>query len=78
MIKFDRMRSCLNTPPKQDGLYLVMRFDKAGVLYSAGTFHYTVKYGWNTYNCCPENPIIFEKEDLWTVATKIKTRRKAA
>ena len=49
MIKVSRFRSCKNTPPKEDGYYLVVKCENNGNMYYASNVHYTTKYGWNTY-----------------------------
>lgn len=76
MIKFSRWYSCVNTAPKKDGDYLVMRLDKDGELSYAANLHYTVKYGWNTrddvWNTSNDSVIVFDKDNeydrraMWT------------
>ena len=81
MIKMTRWRSCLNTPPKKDGDYLVVRFDDLGNLAYAANIHYTTKYGWNTYLEAHNHTMFFDKNDkydracLWTVLTKVKGKK---
>ena len=76
MIKFTRWRSCLKTPPKKDGDYLVVRFDKDGNLNYASHLDYTVKYGWNTSNYGHEHVIDSNRmrDCLWSEVTKRKGR----
>ena len=60
MIKISRWRSCLNTPPKKDGHYLVVRFWDGELCYAAD-LDYTVEYGWNTNKLGHDCPIVFHK-----------------
>ena len=76
MIKLTRWRSCVKTPPKKDGEYLVVRFCKDGTLCYAAHLGYTAKYGWNTYLDSHDNPITFSDDELWTEMTKVKGRVK--
>lgn len=81
MIKMTRWRSCINTPPKKDGDYLVVRFRKDGTLIYAAAIHFTVKYGWNTYLDEHNYTMFFDENNkydracLWTEMTKQKGRR---
>ena len=47
-IKFSEWRSATTDLPTEDGMYLVLRFDKYGNCYSGQTLSYTVVGGWNT------------------------------
>lgn len=82
MIKMTRWRSCVKTPPKKDGTYLVVHFNKHGELVYAGALGYTLKWGWNTYNTSNEPSTFFSKTNkhdyayLWTEITKVKGKRK--
>lgn len=82
MIKMTRWRSCVNTPPKKDGDYLVIRCFN-GTLSYAANLHYTVAYGWNTHNDgYTEHRIVFDRKNkydracLWTEITQVKGKRK--
>ena len=82
MIKVARWYSCLKTPPKEDGDYLVARFDADGKMSYACGIHYTTKYGWNTYDSSTGPSEFLSKHDkydracLWTVLTKESGKKK--
>ena len=82
MIKMTRWRSCVKTPPKKDGTYLVVHFNKHGELVYSGALNYTLKWGWNTYSNSNEPSTFFSKENkhdyvyLWTEMTKVKGKKK--
>lgn len=48
MIKFAEWKSATYDLPKEDGVYIVLRFAEDGRCYSAMDVNYTVEYGWNT------------------------------
>lgn len=76
MIRISRWRSCLNTPPKKDGEYLVVRFYKGQLSYGSH-LGYTTKYGWNTHMDSHDYPIKFDTKDfLWAEVTKEVRKRK--
>lgn len=76
MIKLSRWSSCLNTPPKKDGEYLVVRFYKGELSY-ASCLGYTTAYGWNTHITSHDYPVVFDSKDfLWTEVTKERVKRK--
>ena len=81
MIKTTRWRSCLNTPPKNDGYYLVVNFYKGELSYAA-CLHYTTMHGWNTHRDEYAHKIVFKKENeydrtyRWTEMTNVKDKRK--
>lgn len=81
MIKISRWRSCVNTPPKKDGVYLVVRFYSDGTLGYASNLPYTTEWGWNTGRYGHESVIVFknnkyDKEYMWTTITKEKGKKK--
>ena len=79
MIKFSRWYSCVNTAPKKDGDYLVMRVNDNGELSYAANLHYTVKYGWNTHAEKHDHAIVFNKDDRYdreTMWTKVYDDKK--
>lgn len=60
--KFSDWHDCVTDKPTKDGDYLVLRFHN-GNWFSGMMYHYTVKYGWNTFEHSSENPISFEEDE---------------
>lgn len=71
MIKFSEWKSVVTDPPKEDGDYLVLRFDNDGRCYSAGNISFLVGVGWNVHRFGDElsdkSRIIYKEDDtaIW-------------
>lgn len=76
MIKVSRFRSCVNTPPKEDGYYLVVKLVNGRFSYGS-KLSYTTKWGWNTDKWGHESEIKFEDPKyMWATVKDEKVRRK--
>lgn len=80
MIKVSKFRSCKNTPPKEDGYYLVVKYTNKGEVYYASDIHYSVKWGWNSYSNDENDRCVihFENEPnaLWAILSYEKGKKK--
>lgn len=76
MIKVSRFRSCVKTPPKEDGQYFVVRLVRGELKYGQH-LSYTKQWGWNTDMWGHEHAIVFkDPKYMWATITDEPVRRK--
>lgn len=72
MIEFSEFKSCVNTPPKEDGTYIVIKFNERNKMIYAASIDYTTKYGWNTNCFSNDHAITYEEDAFWATVSKKK------